>query len=192
AGDRGEQEDPPCSSPQGDPRIATLVSSGAHRSRVAPPDESNVRGRLRQFRAGARQVSEFFQDAFLVWALFPSKEAPVSALRRISTRRLLAICAITALAAVGITAAGMAMGGSGPKPPSKPLANAVTDALNAPSLPGVSARIQFTNNLVDASSIQGADPLIAGASGRLWASPAEGGKLRLEVQSAGAGGDTQV
>lgn len=116
----------------------------------------------------------------------------MSALRRISTRRLLAICAITALAAVGITAAAMAMGGSGPKPPSKPLANAVTDALNAPSLPGISARIQFTNNLVDASSIQGADPLIAGASGRLWASPAEGGKLRLELQSEGAGGDTQV
>jgi outer membrane lipoprotein-sorting protein len=116
----------------------------------------------------------------------------VSALRRISTRRLLAICAITVLAAVGVTAAAMAMGGSGPKPPPKPLANAVKDALDAPSLPGVSARIQFTNNLVDASSIQGADPLLAGASGRLWASPAEGGKLRLELQSEGAGGDTQV
>jgi outer membrane lipoprotein-sorting protein len=116
----------------------------------------------------------------------------VSALRRISTRRLLSICAITVLAAVGVTAVAMAMGGSGPKPPPKPLANAVKDALDAPSLPGVSARIQFTNNLVDASSIQGADPLLAGASGRLWASPAEGGKLRLELQSEGAGGDTQV
>lgn len=116
----------------------------------------------------------------------------MSALRRISTRRLLAICAIAVLTAVGVTAAAMAMGGSGPKPPPKPLANAVKDALDAPSLPGVSARIQFTNNLVDASSIQGADPLLAGASGRLWASPAEGGKLRLELQSEGAGGDTQV
>ncbi|HET8567242.1 MAG TPA: hypothetical protein VFL77_12320 [Solirubrobacterales bacterium] len=116
----------------------------------------------------------------------------MSALRRISTRRLLAICTITVLVAVGVTAVAMAMGGSGPKPPPKPLANAVRDALNAPSLPGVSARIQFTNNLVDASSIQGADPLLAGASGRLWASPAEGGKLRLELQSEGAGGDTQV
>ena len=116
----------------------------------------------------------------------------MSALRRISTRRLLMICAITVLAAVGVTAAAMAMGGSGPKPPPKPLANAVRDALSAPSLPGISARIQFTNKLVDASSIQGADPLLAGASGRLWASPAEGGKLRLELQSEGAGGDTQV
>ena len=116
----------------------------------------------------------------------------MSALRRISTRRLLAICAITVVAAIGVTAAAMAMGGSGPKPPPKPLANAVRDALSAPSLPGISARIQFTNNLVDASSLQGADPLLAGASGRLWASPAEGGKLRLELQSEGAGGDTQV
>ncbi len=116
----------------------------------------------------------------------------MSALRRISTRQLLVICAIAVLAAVGVTAAAMAMGGSGPKPPPKPLANAVKDALDAPSLPGVSARIEFTNNLVDASSIQGADPLVAGASGRLWASPAEGGELRLELQSEGAGGDTQV
>jgi outer membrane lipoprotein-sorting protein len=117
----------------------------------------------------------------------------VSALRRISTRRLLAICAITAAAAIGVAAVATAMTGGGAKPPPKPLANAVQDALNAPAVPGISARIQFTNNLVDASSIQGTDPLLAGASGRLWASPEQGGKLRLELQSeAGGGGDTQV
>ncbi len=116
----------------------------------------------------------------------------MSALRRISTRRLLAICAVTVAAAIGVTAAAMAMGGGGPKPPPKPLASAVRDALSGPTLPGVSARIQFTNNLVDASSIQGSDPLLAGATGRLWASPEEGGKLRLELQSEMAGGDTQV
>jgi outer membrane lipoprotein-sorting protein len=117
----------------------------------------------------------------------------VSALRRISTRRLLAICAITVVAAIGVAAAAMAMTGGGPKPPPKPLANAVQDALNAPDVPGISARIEFTNHLVDASSIQGTDPLLAGATGRLWASPDGGGKLRLELQSeAGGGGDTQV
>ena len=116
----------------------------------------------------------------------------MSALRRISTRRLLAICVVTVLAATGVTAVAMATGGGGPKPPPKPLANAVHDALIGPTLPGVSARIQFTNNLVDASSIQGTDPLLAGATGRLWASPEEGGKLRLELQSEMAGGDTQV
>lgn len=117
----------------------------------------------------------------------------MSTLRRISTRRLLAICAITVAAAIGVTAAAMAMTGGGPKPPPKPLANAVHDALSAPAVPGVSARIEFTNHLVDASSIQGTDPLLGGASGRLWASPSGGGKLRLELQSeAGGGGDTQV
>jgi outer membrane lipoprotein-sorting protein len=117
----------------------------------------------------------------------------VTALRRISTRRLLALIAATVIAAIGVTAVAMAMSGGGPKPAPKPLANAVQDALGAPPVPGVSARIQFTNHLVDASSIEGADPLLAGASGRLWASPEGGGKLRLELQSeGGGGGDSQV
>jgi outer membrane lipoprotein-sorting protein len=117
----------------------------------------------------------------------------LTALRRISTRRLLALCAVTAAAAIGVTAVAMAMSGGGPKPAPKPLANAVQDALGAPQVPGISARIQFTNHLVDASSIEGADPLLAGASGRLWASPEGGGKLRLELQSeGGGGGDSQV
>lgn len=116
----------------------------------------------------------------------------MTALRRISTRRLIALCAVTVVAAIGITAVAMAMSGGGPKPAPKPLANAVQDALDAPSVPGISARIQFTNHLVDASSIEGTDPLLAGASGRLWASPEGGGKLRLELQSQGGGGDSQV
>lgn len=116
----------------------------------------------------------------------------MTALRRISTRRLLALCAVTVVAAISVTAVAMAMSGGGPKPAPKPLANAVQDALGAPSVPGISARIQFTNHLVDASSIEGTDPLLAGASGRLWASPEGGGKLRLELQSQGGGGDSQV
>jgi outer membrane lipoprotein-sorting protein len=116
----------------------------------------------------------------------------VSALRRISTRRLLALCAVTVAAAIGVTAVAMAMSGGGPKPQPKPLANAIHDALSAPALPGISARIQFTNHLIDASSIEGTDPLLAGADGRLWASPEDGGKLRLELQSEGGGGDSQV
>jgi outer membrane lipoprotein-sorting protein len=108
---------------------------------------------------------------------------------------LLLVCALSLAVVIGATAVAMAaIGGGGPKPPAKPLANAVQDALNAPEVPGISARIDFTNNLVDASSIQGADPLISGASGRLWASPEGGGKLRLELQAenGGGGGDTQV
>jgi outer membrane lipoprotein-sorting protein len=108
---------------------------------------------------------------------------------------LLLICALSLAAVVGATAVALAAtGGSGPKPAPKPLANAVEDALNAPQVAGISARIQFTNDLVDASSIQGVDPLLTGASGRLWASPSEGGKLRLELQSEEGvgGGDSQV
>lgn len=118
----------------------------------------------------------------------------MSALRRISTRRLLLICALALAVVGGGTAVAIAAtGGSGETPPPKPLANAVEDALNAPEVPGISARIEFTNNLIDASSIQGADPILAGASGRLWASPADGGKLRLELQSEeSSGGDSQL
>lgn len=116
----------------------------------------------------------------------------MSALRRISTKKLLAVISLAAVLVIGGAAIAMAMAGSGPKPAPKPLANAISDALNAPQVPGVSARIKFTNDLVDASSIQGTDPLLSGASGRLWASPEDGGKLRLELQSEGGGGDTQV
>jgi outer membrane lipoprotein-sorting protein len=61
-------------------------------------------------------------------------------------------------------------------------------------VPGVSARIEFTDNLVDSSSIEGADPILSGASGRVWASPDGGGMLRLELQSEAqaGGGDTQL
>jgi outer membrane lipoprotein-sorting protein len=118
-----------------------------------------------------------------------------AALRRISTRRLLLICALALAVVGGGTAVAIAAtGDSGSTPPPKPLAKAVEDALNAPEVPGISARIDFTNNLIDASSIQGADPILAGASGRLWASPADGGKLRLELQAEAGlgGGDSQL
>jgi outer membrane lipoprotein-sorting protein len=116
----------------------------------------------------------------------------VSALRRISTKKLLAVLSLAAVLVIGGAAIAMATGGSGPEPEPKPLAKAIHDALNAPQVPGVSARIKFTNDLVDASSIEGTDPLLSGASGRLWASPEGGGKLRLELQSEGGGGDSQV
>src|SRR6185503_6678534 len=50
-----------------------------------------------------------------------------------------------------------------------PLADAIHDALAAPQPAGVTARIDFTNHPVDAASLQGADPLLTGAKGRLWA-----------------------
>ncbi|MGD9736385.1 MAG: hypothetical protein AB7V58_12400 [Solirubrobacterales bacterium] len=108
---------------------------------------------------------------------------------------MLLISALALAVVAGGTAVALAAtSGSGETPPPKPLAKAVQEALNAPEVPGISARIEFTNNLIDASSIQGADPILAGASGRLWASPADGGKLRLELQAeeGAGGGDSQL
>jgi outer membrane lipoprotein-sorting protein len=117
----------------------------------------------------------------------------VSYLRHISTRQLLAVLVGCALAiGVGAAAIALAAGGTGTTPPPKPLADAIHDALAAPQPAGVTARIDFTNHLVDAASLQGADPLLTGAKGRLWAS---GDKLRLELQASDAGGgagDVQV
>jgi hypothetical protein len=111
-------------------------------------------------------------------------------LRRIPTRRLLAIIA-TALAVLcgGAAIAVAAIGGSGATPPPKPLAQAVHDALSAPAVQGVTARIAFTNHLVDTGSLpQGSTPLLSGATGRLWASA--DGRMRLELQSGR--GDAQI
>jgi len=117
----------------------------------------------------------------------------MSYLRHISTRRLLALLAATVVVLAGSAAAiALAAGGSGPTPPPKPLAQAVHDALAAPAVEGVTARISFTNHLVDAASLQGSDPLLTGAKGRLWAT---GDKLRLELQASsadGRAGDVQV
>ena len=71
---------------------------------------------------------------------------------------------------------------------------AIHDALTAPKVDGVTARIQFTNHLINNSDVQGGSPLLSGASGRLWAS--SDGHLRLELQadagSEGATSDAQV
>jgi outer membrane lipoprotein-sorting protein len=81
-----------------------------------------------------------------------------------------------------------ALGGSGPTPPAKPLDAAIHDAVTAPAVQGVTARISFTNRLIDKSSIGGSSPLLSGATGRLWASA--DGRLRLELQSDN--GDAQI
>lgn len=75
-------------------------------------------------------------------------------------------------------------------PPAKPLAEAIQDALTAPAPQGVSGRIAFSNNLVDAAAVPdgGASPLLSGAEGRFWI--ARDGRARLELQSAA--GDAQV
>jgi outer membrane lipoprotein-sorting protein len=109
-------------------------------------------------------------------------------LRTTSTRRLLAGLTGLFVAILAGTAIAIAASGSGPKPKPKPLARAVRDALGAPALAGITARITYTNHLIDAGDVQGSDPLLTGGSGRLWFSPGHG--LRIELQSDN--GDSQI
>jgi outer membrane lipoprotein-sorting protein len=115
-------------------------------------------------------------------------------LRRISTRQLLALCATVVALGVGSAALALAATGGGPTPPPKDLPVAIHDALTAPKVDGVTARIQFTNHLVNNSDVQGGSPIVNGASGRLWAS--SDGHVRLELQadasSQGATSDAQI
>lgn len=114
-------------------------------------------------------------------------------LRRISTLRLLAVGAALTLFAAATTAIALAATGGGDSPPPKPLAEAVHDALSASPVEGVTARVHFSDNLIGESVLEGSDPLLGGASGRLWASA--DGRLRLELQadvSKSSGGDFQV
>jgi hypothetical protein len=111
-------------------------------------------------------------------------------LRTVSTGRLLATIAGLVIAVAGGTAIAVAAAGQGPVPPAKPLATAVHDALTAPAVTELSADISFTNNLIESSDFTGGntDPILQGASGRLWMSSDH--RLRLELQSNN--GDAQI
>ena len=112
-------------------------------------------------------------------------------LRTVSTRRLLAIIAGLITAIIAGTAIALAAAGNGPVPPRKPLAQAVHGALGGQTVAGITARITFTNHLIAASNFQGSDPILTGATGRLWISPSTH-RLRLELQSDSGGGDAQL
>jgi outer membrane lipoprotein-sorting protein len=114
-------------------------------------------------------------------------------LRTASTRRLLAVMSGLVLAIAIGSAIAVAATSGGPKPPPEPLANAVHQAVAAPAVNGITARIKFTNGLISSSNIQGSDPILTGASGRLWLTSDH--QLRLELQASGdgnSGEDAQV
>jgi outer membrane lipoprotein-sorting protein len=108
-------------------------------------------------------------------------------LRTTPVPRLLAFCA----ALVAVCASGVAIAlaaGSGPVPPPKPTAQAIHDALAAPEVQGISADVRFTNHLVSSSTLEGAGPILTGATGRVWVGA--GHRFRLELQSDR--GDAQI
>jgi outer membrane lipoprotein-sorting protein len=111
-------------------------------------------------------------------------------LRTAPTGRLLAVIATVVVVIAAGTAIAMAAAGGGPVPARKPLAQALHQALAAPAVKGISADISFSDNLIDSSDFTGqtADPLLQGATGRLWI--ADDGRMRLELQSDD--GDAQV
>ena len=111
-------------------------------------------------------------------------------LRTISTRRLLALIAGFASAIVAGAAIAVAAAGTGPVAAPKALPNAIHAALTAPAPTGIYARISFTNHLIPSGNIQGSDPILSGASGRLWLSSDH--RMRLELQSDSGTGDAQV
>jgi outer membrane lipoprotein-sorting protein len=110
-------------------------------------------------------------------------------LRTTSTRRLYAVvAAVVALTVSGGIAQAALSGDDRPDP--KPLDRAVYDALRAPAVAGISARIEFTNGLLPGGSLPegNGSALVAGAEGRLWMTA--DGRFRLELQSEA--GDAQI
>jgi outer membrane lipoprotein-sorting protein len=108
-------------------------------------------------------------------------------LRTMPRRRLLGVCAaVVALGAGGVAVAQSRGGGSTPPPAALP--DAIHSALVAQHPTALSARIRFTNHLIDSSAVPGASALLTGATGRLWI--AGDGRARLELQSDA--GDVQV
>jgi outer membrane lipoprotein-sorting protein len=119
----------------------------------------------------------------------------VNILRRLPLSRLLLLCALVVALGVSLSALALALG-TAPTPPPKSLAEAVHEALAAPAVDGVSARIKLTNHLIEGANLadgSGASqlastPLLSGADGRVWI--AKDGHMRLELQSEK--GDTQI
>jgi len=109
-------------------------------------------------------------------------------LRTLSPRRLTAIVVVVAALAATAAVAQAGLIGSDPKPEPKALDRAVLDAVNAPPVKGISARIEFTNSLLPAGTMPGGSPLVSGAEGRLWTT--NDGRFRLELQSER--GDAQI
>jgi len=82
-------------------------------------------------------------------------------------------------------------GSNSARPTPKPLAQALADAAVPKTFDGVTARISFTNRLLDSVDMgMSPSPLLGSGTGRLWASP--DGKVRVELQSNSGGGDVQL
>ena len=92
-------------------------------------------------------------------------------LRTVSTQRLLAIIAGLVIAVAGGTAIAFAAAGRRRAPAARVARHGPPSGRpRRPPSPASARRISFTNNLIDSTDIQGSDPILSGASGRLWLS----------------------
>ncbi|HLI33093.1 MAG TPA: hypothetical protein VKU89_10205 [Solirubrobacteraceae bacterium] len=115
-------------------------------------------------------------------------------LRRISTARLVALCA-SVIAVIALAAVGAAALEAGPVPARKPLAQALYAILHGAHPPALSARVTYSDHLFEGASLseggQGgglaSSPLVKGAGGRIWIS---GDHLRIDLESSQ--GDTEI
>ena len=109
--------------------------------------------------------------------------------RTLTTRTLIAVVVAVGAVAIGGIAAVSAIGGSGPTPQPKPLAQAIHDALAGQAPDGIKADIGFTNTLFPSGALTGqaGSALMSSATGRLWANQ-NGGRLELQSDA----GDAQI
>ncbi len=110
-------------------------------------------------------------------------------LRTASPRNLAILAATFVAVALGAVGIAQAVGGA-TAPPAKPLDQAIYAATRAPDVAGITARIEFKNNLLPSGALpeNTASPVLTGASGRLWLT--NDGRFRLELQSDR--GDAQI
>ena len=110
--------------------------------------------------------------------------------RQLSTRRLLALLGAAGALSIAGVVAGSALSSSGTPPAAEPLPQAIHDAITGTAPEGVTAGVQFTNNLLPSASFLGnaSSALVSGGSGRLWIT--NDGRGRIELQSDA--GDTQI
>jgi outer membrane lipoprotein-sorting protein len=101
------------------------------------------------------------------------------------------IAGIGGVVVLGVAGVGVGSALTGANPPApQPLADALHQAATGTKPTGITADVTFTNNLLSSSGITGTDPLMSGASGRLWMNA--NGDLRIELQTTGGGLDSQI
>jgi outer membrane lipoprotein-sorting protein len=109
-------------------------------------------------------------------------------LRTTSTGRLLAALAAVVVVIAGGAAIAVAATSSGTPPKRQSLAKSLHQALTAKPVAGLSAHITFTNGLISPDNFTGGptDPILQGASGRLYVSGDHQMRLELYSQSGDA------